>query len=289
MVISPYRRWHDHDRLPECLASHRPMFVAFPRRRADYTRLNHHGKYLSSPPQWFLRWPAIPVVGSLFVAACSARSRPLLELFLRFVHPLIWMLLALTFDIKDRLALVSLCQPLARSAMCALCATFKHPGVCVGSMFCRRTLRPHSALLCRALAIFIVGACVRHAALGRLPNPRCAIDAHPWLLRSARHNRMAPCACLSFGLLLCVRPAPSADPWVHNQHRATCNTLGAHEQWLVRTPNRFSDRSAWALSWPVHLLRTSVAWHASYFLAGFCGPLSYASRLLTLAFLGFLS
>ncbi|KAK8482408.1 hypothetical protein V6N13_061716 [Hibiscus sabdariffa] len=67
-------------------------------------------------------------------------------------------------------------------------------------------------------------------------------------------------ACLSSGLLLCVRPAPSADPWVHVHRCVTCSTLGAHAQWLVRTPSRFTGRSARALSWPLRLPRNLVAW-----------------------------
>ncbi|KAK8669993.1 hypothetical protein V6N13_104760 [Hibiscus sabdariffa] len=42
-------------------------------------------------------------------------------------------------------------------------------------------------------------------------------------------------AWLSFGSLLCVCPAPSADPWALVPRCAICGALGASAQWLART------------------------------------------------------
>ncbi|KAK8685744.1 hypothetical protein V6N13_124779 [Hibiscus sabdariffa] len=73
--------------------------------------------------------------------------------------------------------------------------------------------------------------------------------------------------------MLCVRPAPSADPWVLVPRCAICGALGASVQWLARTPSRLTSCCARALSWPARLLRNSVAWHASISWARFHGLL----------------
>ncbi|KAK8708502.1 hypothetical protein V6N13_059541 [Hibiscus sabdariffa] len=70
-------------------------------------------------------------------------------------------------------------------------------------------------------------------------------------------------AWLSFGPLLCVRPAPSADPWAPVPRCAICGALGASTQWHACTPSRITGCCARALSWPARLLRNSVAWRAS--------------------------
>ncbi|KAK8555295.1 hypothetical protein V6N12_009443 [Hibiscus sabdariffa] len=83
----------------------------------------------------------------------------------------------------------------------------------------------------------------------------------------------AATAWLRFGPLLCVRPAPSADPWAPIPHCAICGALGASVQWLARTPSRLTSCCARALLWPARLLRNSVAWHASNSWARFHGLL----------------
>ncbi|KAK8584094.1 hypothetical protein V6N13_109470 [Hibiscus sabdariffa] len=80
-------------------------------------------------------------------------------------------------------------------------------------------------------------------------------------------------AWLSFGPMLCVRPAPSADPWAPVPRCAICGALGASVQWLARTPSRLTSCYARALLWPAHLLRNSVAWRARNSWAGFHGLL----------------
>ncbi|KAK8600725.1 hypothetical protein V6N12_050576 [Hibiscus sabdariffa] len=65
-------------------------------------------------------------------------------------------------------------------------------------------------------------------------------------------------AWLSFGPLLCVRPAPSADPWAPVPRCAICGALGASTQWHACTPSRITGCCARALSWPARLLRSST-------------------------------
>ncbi|KAK8486264.1 hypothetical protein V6N11_061188 [Hibiscus sabdariffa] len=50
--------------------------------------------------------------------------------------------------------------------------------------------------------------------------------------------------CLNLESLLCVRQAPSPDPWVHIHCYATFSTLGAHVQWPACTPSRLAGCSA---------------------------------------------
>ncbi|KAK8563249.1 hypothetical protein V6N12_035399 [Hibiscus sabdariffa] len=107
VVISLSWRRHDYERPLECLASHRLVLVDSPRRRADCVHPNHHGKFSFFPSQRFPRWPVTPFAGSLFVTTCGARPRPLLELLLRFMQPLIWMLFTLPLG---QFILVLLCQ-----------------------------------------------------------------------------------------------------------------------------------------------------------------------------------
>ncbi|KAK8636337.1 hypothetical protein V6N13_124083 [Hibiscus sabdariffa] len=168
MVISPSWRRYGYERLLKCLASHRLVLVVSPRRHADCAHPNHHGKFSFLLSQRFPRWSATPFARSLFVTTCGARPRPLLELLLRFVHPLIWMLFALPLD---RFVLVLLC----RHSVCAY--------VRLAHAVLAEAAAPEEALTrgtcpCRAPTVSLAGTCMHHLAFGRFPMPRCALGAH---------------------------------------------------------------------------------------------------------------